>query len=230
MKIEKNRARKERNQRTMGIENMQYGYNQQAFQVDPELEKISQKNWLDIQKQTEIENIKNRAQADREWQKMCYREARKENELAQHEEVIVDAKGDIYCITRNLNIRAEKRETFNFKVLNPIKVVSSDGDTGVWIFKFIVDGVERSCVMAEKYIFDVKYVTRKLGCCGCRIYATSPRKKKEYIEQLMSRLMESSTRTLEVKTHLGWTKEKTGKFTFVEEEERLWKFFLKKAK
>ena len=43
----------------MGIENMQYGYNQQAFQVDPELEKISQKNWLDIQKQTEIENIKN---------------------------------------------------------------------------------------------------------------------------------------------------------------------------
>lgn len=46
----------------------------------------------------------------------------------------------------------------------------------------------------------------------------------------MSRLMESSTRTLEVKTHLGWTKEKTGKFTFVEEEERLWKFFLKKAK
>lgn len=59
----------------MGIENMQYGYNQQAFQVDPELEKISQKNWLDIQKQTEIENIKNRAQADREWQKMCYREA-----------------------------------------------------------------------------------------------------------------------------------------------------------
>ena len=82
----------------MGIENMQYGYNQQAFQVDPELEKISQKNWMDIQKQTEIENIKNRAQADREWQKMCYREARKENELAQHEEVIVDAKGDIYCI------------------------------------------------------------------------------------------------------------------------------------
>lgn len=161
------------------MENMHYnyGYNQPVSPGDPELEKISQKNWLDVQKQAAIENIKSQGQAEREWQKMCSREARKENELAQHEEVIVDANGNIYCITRNLNIRAEKRETFNFKVLNPIKVVSSDGDTGVWIFKFIVDGVERSCVMAEKYIFDVKYVTRKLGCCGCRIYATSPRSR-----------------------------------------------------
>ena len=38
----------------------------------------------------------------------------------------------------------------------------------------------------------------------------------------------SSTHTLEVKTHLGWTKE--NKFVFVEEEERLWEFFLKNAK
>ena len=46
----------------------------------------------------------------------------------------------------------------------------------------------------------------------------------------MGYLMESSTQTLEVNTHLGWTKEKTGKFTFIEKEEWLWKSFLKKSK
>lgn len=207
-----------------------YGYNQASYQENPELAKIAEKNSLDVQKQATIESIKNQGQADREWMKMHSRETRKENERAQYEEVIVDANGELYCITRNLNICANKRKTFNFKVLKPIKVVSSDGDSGIWIFKFIVDGVKKNCVMEEKNIYDVNYVTRKLGCCGCLIYANSPRKKREYIEQLMSRLMESSTETLTVMKHLGWTKQQNGQFIFIEEEKKLWTNFLERAK
>ena len=51
----------------MCMENMHYnyGYNQPVSPGDPELEKISQKNWLDVQKQAAIENIKSQGQAER---------------------------------------------------------------------------------------------------------------------------------------------------------------------
>ena len=176
--------------------------------VDPELEKIARKNELEIQKQMAIADIKQRSDAQREWNRLCAKEIRRENDLAQHEELIVDKKGEIYCITQNLNIHAEKRQVFNF----------------------IVDGLERGCVLEEKSIFDVKYVTRKLGCCGGMIYANSPKRKREYIEQLMSQLIDSCTETLILMTHLGWTKKKDGTFIFMEEEEKLWKNFLKRAK
>lgn len=216
----------------MGMENMHYdyGYNQPVSKSDPELEKISQKNWLDVQKQAAIENIKSQGQAEREWQKMCSREARKENELAQYQEVIVDVSGEIYCITKNLNIRSEKRRIFNFKVKGMIRVVSVEGDSGIWIFRFTIGGKEKCCVMEEKHIFDIKYITRKLGTCGGVIYASSPRKKQDYAEKIMSHLMESSRETFTVMKHLGWTKQKNGEFVFIEEEELLWQSFLKKAK
>lgn len=210
----------------MSMNNMNTGYST----VDPELEKIARKNELEIQKQMAIADIKQRSDAQREWNRICAKEIRKENDLAQHEELIVDKKGEIYCITQNLNIHAEKRQVFNFKVVDMIRVMSVEGDSGIWVFKFIVDGIERGCVLEEKSIFDVKYVTRKLGCCGGMIYANSPKRKREYIEQLMSQLIDSCTETLILMTHLGWTKKKDGTFIFMEEEEKLWKNFLKRAK
>ena len=213
----------------MCTNNVYYGGNQ-IPPVDPEFARLYNKNCLDIQKQAEVENIKNRAQADREWQKMCYRETRKENELAQHQEVVIDTSGEIYDITTNLNVASKKRRTVNFKVKKMTRVVSIDGDSGIWIFRFSVGGIEKCCVMDEKHIFDEKYVTRKLGACGGVIYASSTKLKREYVEQIMSRLMETSTETLTVMKHLGWTKHENGQFIFIEEEKKLWRNFLKKAK
>ena len=80
------------------MNNMNTGYST----VDPELEKIARKNELEIQKQMAIADIKQRSDAQREWNRLCAKEIRRENDLAQHEELIVDKKGEIYSITQNL--------------------------------------------------------------------------------------------------------------------------------
>lgn len=192
---------------------------------------VDQKNRLEIQKFYTMEKIRSESLRETEEIKLHYAETRRENRLAQCEEVNISESGELTVHTKNLHIKSQERKICNFSNPCLIEMRSTEGDEGLLALEINISGNIRTAVLLKKKIFQVDYIEEKLGMLGAMFMASSSFRRHCYVRNFVAALLSNGISNIIIlPTHIGWNRLPDGEWKFTEREEQTWKECQKLAK
>lgn len=195
------------------------------------LAEANQKNWMEIQKVQALEQIHTENFRRKEQIKLAYEERRRENRLAQTEEVLISPGGEISVHTQNLHMQSQGRRVCNFTNPQLTELCSTEGDEGLLSLEINVSGNKKCSIMLVERIFDVDYFEKKLGMQGAFFVASSSYRRRAYVRSFVAALLSCETpQTIILPAHIGWNKLSNGGWKFAEREDETWKYYQKIAK
>lgn len=186
--------------------------------------------------QREVEKARAKAIA-REQVKMQAREYREvqmeqdaERKKTVHEEIQILQNGKLQIVTKNLRVSTEPREVTNMEAprLILLKRRSNESDT-VLLLKFKLNGCDSEVFFNPDMIGSGTYLLKKFASQGVRFYLPMA-KKKAFLIEFVSMLIEDSSEEHWLADNVGWVKDSEGHFEFVGEEDLTWSLAKKLAK
>ena len=160
---------------------------------------------------------------------MQQQEMRREAQHARFTEVRISEKGIIELEVINPLVPVPKRELANFRDPKLVKIVSTDGDQGIYRLSFDLAGKKREVYLLEEKVGKSDYILQKIIAAGGQILVDKKSTKKTLVENLWICLIVNCNKTLVVPTHYGWSKY-GNKFYFWEEGEEVWETIRLKAR
>lgn len=203
-------------------------YNVSNFQQKFAMDAYEDKREVEKERAKAIvrERIRMQAQECREIKK----EQEEERKKAVHEEVQILSNGQMQIITRNLLIDTMPREFTNMEAPRIIflKRQKDESDT-VLLLEFRHDGCEGQIFLDPDMIGSGAYLIKKFASQGVRFYFPMA-KKKAFLIEFISVLIENSKEVQLLTDNYGWTKNIDGHFKHVGEGELIWRVVKKRAK